>query len=150
MIMFAVQYSIVRDQTKGVLMRDTVMQGQFLRRKDQRRRVQFNAIAECHGIARAIEVVDFSNAGLRIDKVSGLAAGDRLKISFTPDISVEGTIAWLVWHKAGLQFTKPLKQDAPAYQYLVERAAFIEQAHVRAVSSLAQREAQKLHETDQT
>ncbi|MBN9280901.1 MAG: PilZ domain-containing protein, partial [Hyphomicrobium denitrificans] len=81
---------------------------------------------------------------------SGLAAGDRLKISFTPDISVEGTIAWLVWHKAGLQFTKPLKQDAPAYQYLVERAAFIEQAHVRAISSLAQREAQKLHETDQT
>ncbi len=100
--------------------------------------------------ARAIEVVDFSNAGLRIDKVSGLAAGDRLKISFTPDISVEGTIVWLVWHKAGVQFTKPLKQDAPAYQYLMERAAFIEQAHVRAVSSLAQREAQKLHETDQT
>ena len=50
--------------------------GHFLRRKDKRRRVQFSAIAHCHGISRAIEVVDFSNTGLRIDKVSGLAAGD--------------------------------------------------------------------------
>lgn len=131
-------------------MRDAAMQGQFLRRKDQRRRVQFSAIAQCHGIARAIEVVDFSNSGLRIDKVTGLAAGDRLTISFTPDVSVEGTIAWLVWHKAGLQFTQALKQEDPAYRFLLERAAFIEQAHVRAISSLAQREAQKLHETDPT
>ena len=124
--------------------------GQFLRRKDKRRSVQFNAIAECHGIARAIEVVDFSSAGLRIDKVTGLAAGDRLTVSFTPDVSVEGTIAWLVWHKAGLHFNQPLKQDDPAYRFLLERAAFIEQAHVRAISSLAQRDAQKLHETDTT
>lgn len=124
--------------------------GHFLRRKDKRRSVQFGAIAECHGISRAIEIVDFSNAGLRIDKVSGLAAGDHVKICFTPDITVEGTIAWLVWHKAGLQFTQSLKQDDPAYRFLMERAAFIEQAHVRAIGILAQRDALDAHESDQT
>jgi len=131
-------------------MHDPTNPSQFLRRKDKRRSVQLSAIAQCHGISRAIEIVDFSNAGLRIDKVKGLAAGDHVRISFTPDISVEGTIAWLVWHKAGLQFTQALKQDDPAYRFLLERAAFIEQAHVRAIGSLAQRDVQKLLETDLT
>lgn len=131
-------------------MHDPANSNQFLRRKDKRRNVQFSAIAECHGIARPIEVVDFSNTGLRIDNVKGLAAGDQLTISFTPDVAVKGTIAWLVWHKAGLQFTQPLKADDPAYRFLLERAAFIEQAHVRAIGSLAQRDALKLHDTDPT
>ena len=124
--------------------------GHFLRRKDDRRSVQFSAIAECHGISRVVEIVDFSNSGLRIDKVTGLAAGDRLTITFTPDVAVEGTIAWLVWHKAGLQFTQSLKQDDPAYRLLMERAAFIEQAHVRAIGSLAQREALNVDGSDAT
>lgn len=124
--------------------------GHFLRRKDKRRRVQFSAIAHCHGISRAIEVVDFSNTGLRIDKVSGLAAGDRVAISFTPDVAVEGTIAWLVWHKAGLQFAQPLKPDDPAYRFLMDRAAFIERAHVRAINMLVQQEVLKAHENDPT
>ncbi|AGK57500.1 type IV pilus assembly PilZ [Hyphomicrobium denitrificans 1NES1] len=131
-------------------MHNPSISGHFLRRRDERRSVQVSAIAECHGISRAIEVVDFSNAGLRIDKVTGLATGDRLTISFTPDVSVEGTIVWLVWHKAGLQFTRPLKQDDPAYRFLMDRAALIEQAHVRAISILAQQEALKARESDPT
>jgi len=120
-------------------MHNSTNSGHFLRRKDKRRSVQFGAIAECHGISRAIEIVDFSSAGLRIDKVTGLAAGDRVTVSFTPDVTVEGKIAWLVWHKAGLHFTQPLKQEDPAYRFLMERAAFIEQAHVHAIGMLAQR-----------
>lgn len=82
--------------------------------------------------------------------MTGLAAGDRLTIYFTPDVSVEGTIAWLVWHKAGLQFTNPLQQDDPAYRFLMDRAALIERAHVRAIGVLAQQEALKARESDPT
>lgn len=120
----------------------------FLRRRDQRRRVHFAAIAECHGHARLIEVVDFSSSGLRIDKLTGFAAGDRLTIAFTPEIGIEGTIAWLVWHKAGIRFTHPLSEDDPAYIFLANQASIVEQAHVRAVSALAQREAIRAHPSD--
>jgi hypothetical protein len=119
-------------------MRNSSHPSHFLRRRDKRRNVQFGAIAECHGISRAIEVVDFSTTGLRINKVALLAPGDRVTIFFRPGLAVEGTIVWLVWHKAGLQFTQPLKPDDPACQFLMEQAAFIEQAHVRAIGALAQ------------
>jgi hypothetical protein len=129
-------------------MKNRLFSGHFLRRKDNRRRVRFCAIVECHGVSRMIEVIDFSNAGLRVDKLTGLAVGDRLTISLTPDIAVEGTIVWLVWHKAGIQFMPPLTDADPAYRFLMDQAALFEQARVRAISVLAQQETTKTRQSD--
>jgi hypothetical protein len=129
-------------------MKNLLFSGHFLRRKDNRRRVRFSAIVECHGVSRTIEVVDFSNVGLRIDKLTGLAVGDRVTIAFTPDIAVEGTIAWLVWHKAGIRLTPHLTEDHPAYRFLMNQAALLEQARVRAIGVLAQQEAIKSRQRD--
>lgn len=129
-------------------MKKLLFSGHFLRRKDIRQRVRFGAIVECHGTSRAIEVVDFSNIGLRIDKLTGLAVGDHLAITLTPDIAVEGTIAWLVWHKAGIRLTRPLAEADPAYRFLMEQAALVEQAHVHAIGILAQQEAIKVRGSD--
>lgn len=128
-------------------MKNPLFSGQFLRRKDNRRRVRFCAIVECHGVSRTIEVVDFSNVGLRVDKLTGLAVGDRLTIALTPDIAVEGTIVWLVWHKAGIRLTPPLTEASPAYQFLMDKAALFEQARVRAIGVLAQQEATKTRQS---
>ena len=111
---------------------------QFLRRKDSRRRVDCAALVECRGISRPVEVIDFSNIGLRIDKITGLAAGDRVTIAFTADICVKGTIVWLVWHKAGISFSAPLPESDPVFVYLTERAAEFERYQTRAIAALAQ------------
>lgn len=129
-------------------MTNPLFSSQFLRRKDNRRRVRFGAIVECHGVSRTIEVVDFSNVGLRVDKLTGLAVGDRLTIALTPDITIEGTIAWLVWHKAGIQLTPSLTEADPAYRFLTDQAALFEQARVHAISVLAQQEATKSRRSD--
>jgi hypothetical protein len=129
-------------------MKNVPISGQFLRRKDNRRRVRFSALVERQGISRTIEVIDFSNAGLRIDKLTGLAVGDHVTIAFTPDVVLEGTIAWLVWHKAGIRFTRALAEGDPAYTFLQEQAAILEQARVRALGALAQREAVKSRQGD--
>lgn len=110
----------------------------FLRRKDDRKRVDCAAVIQCRGISRTVEVVDFSNVGLRIDKITSLAAGDRVTIAFTADLCLEGTIVWLVWHKAGICFSAPLSEADPVFRYLTERAAEIERHHARAVAVLAQ------------
>ena len=62
--------------------------GHFLRRKDARRRVNCDALIEHRDVSRKIEIVDFSNVGLRIDKLTGLATGDRVTIVLAPHLSL--------------------------------------------------------------
>ena len=83
---------------------------QFLRRRYARPRLKCSAVVECRGISRKIEIVDFSTAGLRLDGVTGLAAGDHVQIVLAPDLDVEGVIAWSVWHKAGVTLSQPLAE----------------------------------------
>jgi len=129
-------------------MMPTPASGQFLRRKDERRHVRLSAAIECRGISRAIEIIDFSNAGLRIDKLNGLAVGDLVTISITPRITLEGMIVWLVWHKAGIKFTTPLSESDPGYGYLLEQAAVVERAHASALGALVQQEAVKSRQSE--
>jgi hypothetical protein len=122
--------------------------GHFLRRKDARRRINCDAVIERRDVSRKIEIVDFSNTGLRIDKLTGLATGDRVTIVLTPHLSIEGTIAWLVWHKAGVRLSSPLRETDPVYRYLTDRAAELEQSHVRAIAALAQQHTIKAKSPD--
>ncbi|MBS0268648.1 MAG: PilZ domain-containing protein [Proteobacteria bacterium] len=109
----------------------------FLRRRDDRHRVSFTAILECRGIAQNVRVVDFSASGLRVDGIQGLATGDPIQISLTPDISLAGEVAWAVWHKAGIKLLPALDETHPAYLFLTEQASAIEQLRIRALTSLA-------------
>jgi hypothetical protein len=129
-------------------MRSLPFTHQFLRRKDRRHLVNSPAIAEHRGTSQNVQIVDFSNTGLRLDRLTGLAVGDRITIALTPELSVEGTIAWLVWHKAGVRLAHPFSEDDPAYQYLGSLAAILEQTHVRAIAALAQQEAIKSRQPD--
>jgi hypothetical protein len=104
----------------------TKLSRHFLRRKDPRRHLNCNATAECRGVSRKIKVVDFSSAGLRVDEVTGLTTGDHVLIVFAPDLSVEGTIVWSVWHKAGLKLSFPLAEDDPVYIHLSKHATSID------------------------
>jgi hypothetical protein len=74
---------------------------------------------------------------LRIDQINGLAAGDPVRISLTPDLMVDGEVAWSVWHKAGIKLVPPLAGDHPAYVFLSEQAATIERMRMRAIATLA-------------
>ena len=121
---------------------------QFLRRRDARRRLKCSAVVECRGISRKIEIVDFSTAGLRLDGVTGLAAGDHVQIVLVPDLHVEGVIAWSVWHKAGVTLSQPLAERDAVYMYLADQAAMIEQARTRAVIPLAQQYATRAQQPD--
>lgn len=123
---------------------------QFLRRKDIRRRVACAAVVECRGVSRTVEVVDFSNVGLRIDKIMGLTAGDRVSIAFTANLCLEGTIVWLVWHKAGISFSAPLLESDPVLVYLTERATEVERHQARAVAALAQQSVIAARRSDST
>lgn len=95
----------------------------FLRRSDARHRLNCSALIVCRGVSQKVEVVDFSSAGLRVDGAMGLAPGDRVLIAFAPDLSVVGTIAWAVWHKAGVKLSTALGEKDPVYAFLTEQAA---------------------------
>jgi hypothetical protein len=110
----------------------------FLRRRDTRQRVSFVAILECRGVSQNVRVVDFSASGLRVDDIQGLATRDPVQISFAPDMSLTGEIAWSVWHKAGIKLVPPLDEADPAYIFLSDQASAIEQMRIRAISALAQ------------
>lgn len=109
----------------------------FLRRKDARRRVSCGAFVECRGISQRIHVVDFSTSGLRLDGVIGLTTGDRVSVTFAPDLKVEGRIAWSVWHKAGVELLLALSETDPLYIFLSELAAEIERDRMRSIAALA-------------
>lgn len=102
---------------------------QFLRRKDARRRLKYSAVVECRGVSR-------------------LATGDHVRILLTPHLSVEGTIAWSVWHKAGVKLSRPLAENDEIYMYLADQAAAIELARTRAVVALAQQHASRARQPD--
>ena len=104
----------------------------YLRRRDTRRRVMFAAILECRGMEQKVRVVDFSMSGVRIDGIKDLANGDPVRISLTPGLIVEGRIAWVAWHKAGVKLAEPLIDDHPAYEFLTQQASMIERARTRA------------------
>ncbi len=95
----------------------------FLRRRDERYRVNCRAHLECRGISQTVEVVDFSAQGLRVDGAAGLAPGDKVSITLTPERSIEGAVVWSVWHKAGVKPSVPLAEGDPAFIYLVNEAA---------------------------
>jgi hypothetical protein len=116
---------------------------QFLRRKDARRRLKCAAAVECHGITRRMEVVDFSSAGLRLDNVTGLAAGDQVLIAFSPTLAAEGTVIWSVWHKAGVKLSAPLEETDSLYMYLSDQADTLERTRKKAVFAVAQEHAAK-------
>lgn len=118
-------------------MRPGALARNFLRRRDDRHRVSITAILECRGIAQNVRVVDFSASGLRVDGIRGLATGDPIQISLTPDISLAGEVAWAVWHKAGIKLLPELDETQPAYLFLTEQASAIEQLRIRALASLA-------------
>lgn len=118
-------------------MRPTALARNFLRRRDDRQRVNFTAILECRGVSQNVRVVDFSASGLRVDGIQGLAAGDPIQIYFTPDMMLEGEIIWSVWHKAGIKFLADLDETQPAFLFLTEQASALERLRVRALSALA-------------
>jgi hypothetical protein len=120
----------------------------FLRRKDKRQVINCPAMVEYRGISHSVHVVDFSSSGLRLDRLTGLAVGNHITITFTPEFSIEGTITWQVWHKAGVRLAHPFNEDDPIYRYLVGLAATVEQTHVRAIAALARQEAIKSRQTD--
>ncbi|MBY0558651.1 MAG: PilZ domain-containing protein [Hyphomicrobium sp.] len=113
----------------------------FLRRRDPRQRVSFTAILECRGVSQSVRVVDFSASGLRVDGIQGLATGDPIQISFSPDMVLAGEIAWSVWHKAGIKLLPALGETDPAYVFLCDQAAAIEQLRVRAIAAIAKERA---------
>jgi hypothetical protein len=113
----------------------------FLRRRDPRQRVSFTAILECRGVAQNVRVVDFSPSGLRVDGIQGLATGDPIQISFSPDMVLTGEIAWSVWHKAGIKFLPALDEVHPAYLFLSDQASVIEHLRVRAIAAIAKERA---------
>jgi hypothetical protein len=97
----------------------------------------FAAIVECRGAAQKVRLVDFSALGVRLDGIKGLATGDPIRISLTPELALEGRVAWSVWHKAGVKFLDPLADDHPAYIFLAEQAQNIERARTLALISIA-------------
>ncbi|CAA2142110.1 PilZ domain-containing protein [Hyphomicrobium sp. ghe19] len=113
----------------------------FLRRRDPRQRVSFTAILECRGVSQNVRVVDFSATGLRVDGIQGLATGDPIQISFSPDIVLTGEIAWCVWHKAGIKLVSALDEAHPAYLFLSDQASAIEQLRIRAIAAIAKERA---------
>jgi hypothetical protein len=114
----------------------------YLRRRDARRRVMFGAMLECRGAAQKVRVVDFSSSGLRIDGIRSLTTGDPIRISLAPELSIEGQIAWVVWHKAGIRLPEALAADHPAYVFLQGQAEAVERARALALASLARDKAQ--------
>jgi hypothetical protein len=123
-------------------------QRQFLRRKDARHRLKCPAVIECRGVIHRIEVVDFSFSGLRIDGVVGLVSGDHVLITLTPQLAVEGTIVWSVWHKAGVKLSRPMAENDPLYMFLVDQAAQVEHARTKAILALAKQHAGKQRQLD--
>lgn len=109
----------------------------YLRRRDWRRRVMLDALIECRGATQKVRVTDFSGSGLRIDDIQGLAAGDPVRINFTPDLALEGEIAWAIWHKAGVKLRESLASADPVYLFLVEQAEAIERAQAQALAAVA-------------
>jgi PilZ domain len=109
----------------------------YLRRRDARSRVMLAAIVECRGAAQNVRIVDFSMSGVRIDGIRGLATGDPIRISLTPELVLEGQVAWSVWHKAGINLLSPLTDDHPSYVFLAEQAKAIERTRALALQSLA-------------
>jgi hypothetical protein len=97
----------------------------------------FAAIIECRGAAQRVRVVDFSVSGVRTDGIQGLTPGDPIRISLTAELSLEGKVAWVVWHKAGIKFQEALTDDHPAYLFLSEQAKAIERARSLALVSIA-------------
>jgi hypothetical protein len=59
----------------------------------------------------------------------------------TPDLMVDGEVAWSVWHKAGIKLVPPLGEHDPAYVFLAEQAAAIERTRMRAIATLAKERA---------
>jgi PilZ domain len=115
----------------------------YLRRRDARRRVMFAAILECRDVAQRVRIVDFSASGVRTDGIKGLSAGDPVRIFLTPEFSLEGQVAWVVWHKAGIRLMEPLDDNHPAYLFLIEQAEAIERTRSLALASLAQDKARR-------
>jgi PilZ domain-containing protein len=113
----------------------------FLRRRDSRQSVNLPAIVECRGVSQNVRVVDFSTSGLRIDRIKGLAAGDPVRISLTPEFALEGEIAWSVWHKAGIKLLPPLAEDDAAYVFLLDQAIAVDRTRIRAIMALAKERA---------
>ncbi|SFV34654.1 hypothetical protein SAMN04488557_2391 [Hyphomicrobium facile] len=118
-----------------------VLSRNFLRRRDPRRRVSFTAILECRGVSQNVRVVDFSASDLRVDGIRGLATGDSIRISFSPNMVLTGEIAWSVWHKAGIKLLPALGEADPAFVFLSDQAAAIEQLRVRAIAAIAKERA---------
>lgn len=129
------------DQPGGFTM--AVLSRNYLRRKDARRRVMFGATVECRGVVQTVRVVDFSASGLRIDCIKGLATGDPVRIIFTPELSVDGEIAWAVWHKAGVKFRESLPGSHPTFLFLLEQATATERAKTLALAALAKERARR-------
>lgn len=115
----------------------TVLSRNFLRRRDTRRRVMFSAIVECRGATQTVRIVDFSASSVRLDGISGLATADPIQIFLTPELVLEGRIAWSVWHKAGVELLEPLANGHPAYVFLTEQAKAIERTRTLALVSIA-------------
>jgi hypothetical protein len=120
----------------------------LLRRNDKRRSLMCSAIVECRGVTRKVRVVDFSVAGLRMDGAVDLVTGDRVRVVFNSDLSVEGTIAWVVWHKTGVQLLQPLEENDPVYSYLDDQALALVRARKRAVLEVAKQHAGKPQQLD--
>jgi hypothetical protein len=127
---------------------DSPVPSQFLRRKDARRRLKCTAAIECHGITRRMEVVDFSSAGLRLDNVAGLAAGDHVVIAFSPALATEGTVVRSVWHKAGVKLSSALEETDSLYLYLSDQADALERTRKQAILAVAQQHAAKARASD--
>jgi hypothetical protein len=96
-----------------------------------RRPVRIKATLHAHGTRRRVEITDYSQHGVRLERASGIEPQERVTVELPSGLRVPMMVLWVGASSAGLRFLGPITHghtvmrslDEAARRYKLRRAS---------------------------
>jgi hypothetical protein len=90
--------------------------------RQPRRSVRIKAILHAHGTRRRVEIIDYSQHGVRVERASGIELEERVTVELPSGLRVPMMVLWVEASSAGLRFLGPIAHGHTVMRSLDEAA----------------------------
>jgi hypothetical protein len=104
-------------------MRAGPQSGGYRARRSPRHPVYVRAILQAHGTCHRIHIVDYSQHGFRLERVSGIEPQQRVTVELPSGQRLPMLVLWVKEDRAGVRFLGPIAPGHTVMRWLDQSAS---------------------------
>ena len=97
--------------------------GSYRGRRSPRHAVRVRAVLHAHGTCRHIDIIDYSQHGFKLERVSGIEPHERVTVELPSGQRLPMIVLWIKEGRAGVRFLGPIAPGHTVMRWLDQSAS---------------------------